>query len=108
MLPRTRSAPNRSGQLLAIPLKSVSSPTHLNAISFEAKTGLCEHRIEKCIRILKAFTETGVAVTESKEVTDEETGKKVKKSRKVINKIPSAVLRQAKGCETYTYVVNRT
>lgn len=54
-------------------------------------------RIEKCIRILKAFTETGVATTESKEVTDEATGKKVKKSRKVINKIPSAVLRQAKG-----------
>lgn len=54
-------------------------------------------RIEKCIRILKTFTEEGVQQTETKEVTDAQTGQKVKKSQKVLKKIPSSVIRQAKG-----------
>lgn len=106
MLPRIRLAARTSGQQLEIRLRSeLLQSTSTPLLSFEFSQPL--RRIEKCIRILKVFTEEGVQQTESKEVTDPQTGQKVKKSRKVLKKIPSNVIRQAKGCDAQLLTVHR-
>ncbi|WVQ84975.1 hypothetical protein IAT38_007139 [Cryptococcus sp. DSM 104549] len=67
--------------------------------AFWPVTGDFPKEMDKCARILRAFTVDGV-VTEEK--TDDPAGGKDKKKRKVIRKIPPAVIAQAKGLAIFT------
>ncbi|WVR03210.1 hypothetical protein IAU60_000201 [Kwoniella sp. DSM 27419] len=68
--------------------------------AFWPVTGDFPKEMDKCARILRAFTVDGV-VTEEQVKEDETDGKK-KKKIKVIRKIPPAVIAQAKGLAIFT------
>lgn len=69
--------------------------------AFWPVTGDFPKEIEKCTRILRAFTVEGVVTTE--EVKEGEgDGKKRTKQKKVLRKIPPAVMQQAKGVAIFT------
>lgn len=55
------------------------------------------HEMEKCARILRAFTVDGIGATVEHKLAD---GKKEQK--KVFRKIPAAIIRQAKGIVIFT------
>lgn len=72
--------------------------------AFWPVTGDFPKEIEKCTRILRAFTAEGVVTTEEVKVGEGEEGdgKKRTKQKKVLRKIPPAVMQQAKGVAIFT------